>query len=167
MDNCEIKIADNIDNLAKNFVEGKPSYKFNEKTKNIDIVIGGNSKAKDMFSASKMAINVAKNLNKALNDEIFLDNVYIANANIVERKISKRYMEGMLAYENTKTPEVYKKFIKKPLQSNLEKGYFAMNIYKDDIELSNKMLQEQEDAENLDIIQNLINNNEVNPICSI
>lgn len=158
--NCETNIADNLDKLTKKLVQDRYTYKFNTKNKSVEIKIGGNSKAQTVFEANIIALNLAKRLNKAANSERFLDNIYIANGNYVERNITSKYINGMLQYDSLKDIDSYLNYMEEHKDEG-ENVVLAPNDY----ELSEMLLQEQENREINNKIEELFNNGEVIPFC--
>lgn len=158
MISCAInKILDKVEKGTKD----KPSYTFDRSKKIIKINYGAGLKAKDEYSASRIAIEKANLLNQAVNDEVFLDNIFKANQNYIEIIFSKRYIQGIERLEELKNQEAYNDFIK---ETNADKN---PSFYNDDYQLSEDALQEQELKETMEIIDSYIDNNIVKQICEL
>lgn len=105
MSDCRLKIISKLVSKAKEATEGRPSFSFDEKAKVITVNIGEESKAKSMLQASQMAVNVAKELNKAVNSDRQLDDVFVPGLNKVFLQPTIKYIDGMMEFDRIKESE--------------------------------------------------------------
>lgn len=99
MADCRLEIIQNLLDAAEKKVVGRPTFTMNRSKKEIIVNVGDNSKAKTFTQATVIAMNLAKSLNKEINSNMYLDNVYIPGGNIVYIKPSSKYIDGMIKYD--------------------------------------------------------------------
>lgn len=161
MSNCAITT---ILNKVEKGTKGKPSYTFFEKKRLIQINYGAGFKAKDLYQANQIAVSKSEQLNKIVNSEVFLDNIFIPNQNFIEIVFSDKYLKGMERLEQLKNDyQDYKEF----MESEEGNSGITEPLYMSDYEKSDEALREQELKESMDIIDEYLSNGEVKQICEL